>query len=204
MRRLIAVAATLAALVLPRPAEAGGTVEIEGNKFVPKKVIATTDAITVLWHNHDDVVHTATSDGFDGTKGPSYFDTGDIPPDGGASEFLWSSGTFGYHCSVHRKTKGKIIIPMHASTATGSVGVGFRVFWANESKNVQDGFNADIEVKRPGEKKFEVFLLDQTESDAEFVPTEPGKYKFRTRLQNDVTQGVSKFSPKLTVVVEPV
>jgi plastocyanin len=59
---------------------------------------------TVSWRNADSVTHTATAD-----RGG--FDTGAIGPGGVSAPITMSStGSFGYHCSIHPSMTGSLTV----------------------------------------------------------------------------------------------
>ncbi len=59
---------------------------------------------TVAWKNNDVITHTATSDS-------GAFDTGAIPPGGTSNAITMSTtGTFGYHCSIHPTMTGTLTV----------------------------------------------------------------------------------------------
>jgi plastocyanin len=78
-------------------------INIEQMKFVPDSVtIAKGD--TVEWDNKMTFAHTATSD----TKGQ--FDSGHINGGKSWSHTFQASGTFPYHCEIHKQMKGTVIV----------------------------------------------------------------------------------------------
>jgi plastocyanin len=76
-------------------------VDIKVFKFVPAE-ITVRKGTTVIFHNLDDVVHTATAD--------NIFDTGDIKKDGSYSIQFDEVGEFSYYCKPHPFMKAKIIV----------------------------------------------------------------------------------------------
>ena len=59
----------------------------------------------VVWVNHDDVPHTATS-----TGKPRRFDTGALDTDQKYAHVFTEPGTYNYFCAVHPKMTGQIIV----------------------------------------------------------------------------------------------
>jgi plastocyanin len=61
---------------------------------------------SVLWVNQGKALHTATSD----DKGKT-FDTGKVPPGEKSKAFKFEKvGTFKYHCALHPKMVGEIVV----------------------------------------------------------------------------------------------
>ena len=77
-------------------------VEIKDFSFSPEtlEVPAGTE---VTWVNHDDAMHTVTSD--DGIFDSDKFAKGET-----FSHAFEKEGTYGYHCTLHPYMKGKIIV----------------------------------------------------------------------------------------------
>ena len=59
----------------------------------------------MVWINHDDVPHTATS-----TSKPKQFDTGALDTDQKYAHVFTEAGTYNYFCAVHPKMTGQIIV----------------------------------------------------------------------------------------------
>ena len=88
----------------PGAADAGGgaAVEIADFAFSPEEL--TVDAGTaVTWTNADGPPHTATAD--DGS-----FDSGRLEPGDSYSETFDEPGTYAYHCEIHPRMTGTIVV----------------------------------------------------------------------------------------------
>ena len=59
----------------------------------------------VVWINHDDVPHTATS-----TSKPKRFESGTLDTDDKFAQVFTEPGTYNYFCAVHPKMTGQIIV----------------------------------------------------------------------------------------------
>ena len=59
----------------------------------------------VVWINHDDVPHTATS-----TSKPKRFESGTLDTDDKFAHVFTEPGTYSYFCAVHPKMTGQIIV----------------------------------------------------------------------------------------------
>ena len=90
------------------PAEkASGPVQeivIDNFTFAPAAV-TIAPGTRVVWVNHDDVPHTATS-----TSKPKRFDTGTLDTDQKYAHVFTEPGTYNYFCAVHPKMTGQIIV----------------------------------------------------------------------------------------------
>jgi plastocyanin len=206
----LALLVAMVVMVLPQHAGAGSDVVVDmvGSAFVPAVVTNGTDDPNQAtgWDNDDAFVHTSTSDGFDGTSGPKLWDSGDIPGSTGYYAFtINTAGTFKYHCRIHQATmKGKVEVPMF-STGTSTVDQPQSVHWASFS--IFDGYNIDVQRKKPGDTEFKDWKLDRTGTDisAVFTPKVAGTYVFRARTQKGSREDrASKWSPDLVIEVDAV
>ena len=59
----------------------------------------------VVWINHDDLPHTATS-----TSKPKRFESGTLDTDDKFAHVFTEPGTYSYFCAVHPKMTGQIIV----------------------------------------------------------------------------------------------
>ncbi|MBI3789543.1 MAG: cupredoxin family copper-binding protein, partial [Gemmatimonadetes bacterium] len=77
-------------------------VDMKGRRYRPDSVVLAAGD-TVLWTNSDDEPHSVTMD-------TTEFDSGDIAP---GSRFRWTfrqKGRLRYHCEVHPRMKGTLIV----------------------------------------------------------------------------------------------
>lgn len=114
LRRVFAIALCGAVLII---ASAGWAiaatreVNIQGNAYSPQAA-SVKHGDTVMWHNHDSVKHTVTSN--DG--GP--LDSGNFGQ-GQAYSFTFSNaGTYSYYCEVHPNMKGSVTVQAAQAAAT--------------------------------------------------------------------------------------
>lgn len=93
--------------VTPAPASeaapaSGDAVTIAGLKFSPASLTVKAGA-TVTWANADGVPHTATAD--DGS-----FASDTLSAGGTFSHTFDAAGTFAYHCAIHPRMLGTIVV----------------------------------------------------------------------------------------------
>jgi plastocyanin len=81
-------------------ASGSGTVTIKDFKYQPA-TIRISPGDRVVWANLDNVKHTATS---------PRFDTGKIKPGKAVAVRFSSKGTYAYHCTIHKKMHGTIVV----------------------------------------------------------------------------------------------
>jgi plastocyanin len=87
--------------------KAGGPVQeivIDNFTFSPATV-TVAPGTHVVWVNHDDVPHTATS-----TTKPKRFDSGTLDTDAKYDHVFTEPGTYDYFCAVHPKMTGQIVV----------------------------------------------------------------------------------------------
>ncbi len=211
--RLVALCAIFA-LVFEGTAFAGFIVDISVTDFAftPAHYTAPGPGSQVGWKNNaTSTVHTATSDGIPAdfgatTPGPSLWDTHDITPTTESGYSFTTSGTFAYHCTHHPDVmKGQIVVPL-STPPTGSKGNPFSVTWASSPGGIPSGFTEIVQMNAPvrrGRTRHWVTSFTATGSTLSglVTPRRKGVYKFRARIKNDTTGGVSLFSPNAKVVV---
>jgi plastocyanin len=97
---------TLKAAVAPAEKESGPVQEIAIDNFAFSPATVTIAPGTrVVWINHDDVPHTATS-----TSKPKRFESGTLDTDDKFAHVFTEPGTYNYFCAVHPKMTGQIIV----------------------------------------------------------------------------------------------
>jgi plastocyanin len=190
-------------LLIHPSALAAPTPQIEiGEKFFDPDRIVGSRGVVLGWVNHGDQIHTATSDGFDGTSGPKLWDSGKRDVNESFFFRFETAGAFKYHCTRHPTMKGVIKLAPLADLETGNVDTTFTVSWSEF--DIPPGFNVDVRVKRPGVEGFHNWKSNRTGSQISkgFVPDAgTGTYKFRARTQNDATGGASDYSPPFSIEV---
>jgi plastocyanin len=77
---------------------------IDNFTFAPATV-TIAPGTRVVWINHDDVPHTATS-----TSKPKRFESGTLDTDDKFAHVFTEPGTYNYFCAVHPKMTGQIIV----------------------------------------------------------------------------------------------
>jgi|SRR5438034_8225835 len=94
------------AMATPAGKEGGPVQEIAIDNFVFSPATVTIAPGTrVVWINHDDVPHTATS-----TSKPKRFESGTLDTDDKFAHVFTEPGTYNYFCAVHPKMTGQIIV----------------------------------------------------------------------------------------------
>jgi plastocyanin len=88
----------------PMPAAETKQVVIDNFSFSPRELTVPVGT-KVVWVNHDDVPHTATS-----TVKPRAFDSGTLDTDGQFGFVFTKPGKYEYFCAVHPKMTGQIIV----------------------------------------------------------------------------------------------
>lgn len=78
------------------------TVIIVGHEYNPEELVINTGT-EVYFQNNDDDPHTVTAD-------DNAFNSGEIEPGGAWSRLFRSKGNFDYHCEIHPKMHGRIIV----------------------------------------------------------------------------------------------
>ena len=130
-------------------------------------------------------------------SGMTLFDSQSRAP-GSSFQFSFNSaGTYPVSDTANGATS-TIAIPVQAP-ASGNVGTPFLVTWSAASP--ADGFLFDVQIRRPGDRRFRSWRVGQTDTAASFVPTVAGNYAFRARLRNSVNGTFSNWSPPAVVIV---
>jgi plastocyanin len=97
--------ATPATVTTQIPSGGGSTVNIKDFAFNPNTLMVKTGT-TVTWVNLDMAPHTIASD----PGSPVAFSSGSLST-GASYQFTFSQpGTFAYHCSIHPKMTGTIVV----------------------------------------------------------------------------------------------
>ena len=148
-------------------ARANAIVTVDNMAFQPSTVKVNLDDL-VTSEFLDSVVHTTTSN-------QRFWNSGDRTSGTFASEFVFS-GSFPYLCLRHPSMRGLVKVPLQA---TGSPKAGWRLRWAMVAGD--ETYDYDVQVRRPGSKKWRVFRADVTAATGRFNPAKSGKYSVRAR-----------------------
>lgn len=84
------------------PAGRVARIDIREFAFVGERIVVDAGT-TIVWTNHDEVVHTASSDDASWNSGP-------IPPGRSWSATFDAPGTYSYHCGPHPYMRGTIVV----------------------------------------------------------------------------------------------
>jgi plastocyanin len=192
----------LLALVLQGSAEAATKdVSIVNFAFNPTTAkVKLGDA--VKWTNNSASLHTTSSDGFadgQGTAGVNLWHSGNLGTNGTFTFTFAVAGTFPYHCSIHSSMRGRVKVPIKAKPSTGIVGDAFRIVWATADPG--SDFEFTIQITDANGSTFHNWKasVSHTKLHAKFVPTQPGTYIFRARLERISTGEESGYSPPKSI-----
>jgi plastocyanin len=186
--RWLAAAAGLAA-VLAAAGSAATTAEITmpGRLFAPHELDVLVGT-TVTWRNTDHATHTVTED-------DDVFDSGHLRPGG---EFAWTftkTGTFAFHCTIHRFMRGSVS--------------AFAVVLRGPAEPLPAGRRAQLEGIAPAgvtEVVLDRLAPGSVQSVARAAPDEDGAYAFTVRAPEPrlyrVRAGAAS-SPVVLVRVSP-
>ncbi|MBA3552767.1 MAG: hypothetical protein H0W27_07850 [Actinobacteria bacterium] len=170
--------------------------------FSPASAIAKQGDM-VLWTNNGNAPHTTTSDGCAGTAttGVGLWCSRVLNDNDTFPQVFSTAAKYPYFCDVHPAMQGTVQVNMKANPKSGGVGTTFTIIWAKGS--IPTGFNADIQIKRPGSTQFVDWMVNKTGTmvSAQFQPdTGTGIYQFRSRLQKG-TGGASDYSKVTKITV---
>ncbi|MBA3551884.1 MAG: hypothetical protein H0W27_03290 [Actinobacteria bacterium] len=159
---------------------------------------------SVLWTNADDIAHTTTSNGCpsSGEPGVGLWCSPSMGQNATYSFIFRAAAKYPYVCIFHASMKGTVQVNMKASPMSGGTGTTFTIVWAKAS--IPNGFNADVQIKRPGDASFSNWMLNQVNTmvSESFTPDQGvGTYQFRSRLQNDASGGASNYSKPVSIQV---
>jgi TolB protein len=174
---------------LPSPGGGGGgdvtvTVTAGDNVFTPRT--PTVDVgTTVIWSFAGLGTHTATD-----ASGLGLYDSGVLATGSSSSYGFTSAGVFAFACSLHRKMTGSVTVPMSAGSVGGQIVLTFG------SSNAPAGYGFDVQVLRPGAKKWKSVVTGGSSPTAVFVPDAgSGTYRFRAALRRFSNGAASAWSP---------
>jgi len=165
---------------------ANAVVQVDNMSFQPTTVTVKLDDL-VTWEFLDTMAHTTTSN-------QGFWNSG-LRTDGTfAYEFI-SAGSFAYICTRHPASmRGVVKVRLQA---TGSPKAGWRLRWAMVP--AEDPIDYDVQVRRPGAKKWKVFRTDVTAATGRLNPAKSGKYSVRGRTARNGAH--SGWSPVLRLRV---
>jgi plastocyanin len=199
----LALAVGLALLLQSAALAAIVPVSIVDNAFNPATV-KPKQGDSVQWTNTGNNNHTTTSNGCTGTgtQGVGLWCSPVLSDNQQFSQVFNVSAKYPYFCTIHPSMTGTVQVNMKAQPKNGGLGTQFNIIWAKT--NIPAGFNADIQIKRPGSTQFVNWMIDRTgtQVSAMFTPDAgTGVYQFKSRLQNSATAGASSFSKAVSITV---
>jgi plastocyanin len=108
----VGAALVIAAALTGTVAAADTTVKIGDSTFTPAKVTISAGQL-VTWLNTSTTTHTVTAD--DGS-----FDSGELAQNDQFANVFDTPGTYTYHCAIHPKMTGTVIVKAAAATPSPS------------------------------------------------------------------------------------
>ena len=171
------------------------TVQIYNSGYSPMALkIAVGD--TVAWHNASHRNHCMTE------NVPAVWPVVEdvtIVPDHGFSFPMPNAGTFAYHCSIGPSMKGKILVKMSASPASGNTATNFTITVG--SADAAPGHAEDIQYRKGGAPFTDFISVASKTVTWNPNNNDAGTWQFRTRYRNTSTNEHSGWSPVVTVTV---
>ena len=167
-------------------ARANAIVQVDNMSFQPSTVTVNLDDL-VTWEFLDTMTHNTVS-----IQG--FWSSGDRVSGTFAHEFI-SAGSFAYLCTRHPSSmRGVVKVRLQA---TGSPKAGWRLRWAIVPGD--DTYDYDVQVRRPGSRKFKAFRTNVTSATGRLNPAKSGNYSVRARTaRNGANSG---WSPVLRLKV---
>ncbi|MCW2792606.1 MAG: blue (type 1) copper domain protein [Nocardioides sp.] len=188
--RILATLALVVVVVLPSsPAAAtDATVTVANMTFTPGTVTVTLGG-TVTWDFADATAHTTTSN-------QGFWNSGPKSSGQSFARAFSSSGSYGYHCSIHPSMHGTVRVPL---TATGSSSGGWTLRWSTGTAGAGRSF--DVQVRLSGTSSWKSLRNDTTKATAKFNPARSGTYQVRARTDNTANDKSSGWSPVRAVAI---
>ncbi|HLK44303.1 MAG TPA: hypothetical protein VKV34_13255 [Thermoleophilia bacterium] len=116
----------------------------------------------------------------------------------GQYEFSFTqAGTFAYHSSSQPSVKGTVIWNVIRSRNDGAPGT-YTVTWASA---IRSGYVEDVEITRPGATTYSWLAFGTTAKSSTLDLGKAGRYWFRARMRKQANNGVSGFSPAVSIAI---
>jgi len=150
---------------------------------------------TVRWKSAGTVDRTVTD-----ASGMGLFDSGPLPP---GSTFTLSFASAATYRVIDQPTshRATVEVPTTATPANGSPSTEFTIRWA--SQKPPSGYAADVQVHRPGVKRWAFLRRGTTATSTGFTPEAGvGVYEFRARFDNTGNGHSSGWSPLASIDVQ--
>jgi plastocyanin len=133
-------------------------------------------------------------------SGMGLFDSGDRQP---GTSFTFAFPTAGAYPIIDLATSSRfrLSIATVAAPPSGNLSTTFTVRWSSDA--LDDGYVADVQIKRPGETSFSDWLVGQVTGETTFTADAgPGAYEFRARLRSTTNGTATGYSPAGSIAVE--
>ncbi|HYJ61024.1 MAG TPA: cupredoxin domain-containing protein [Actinomycetota bacterium] len=195
-RRLVALVAAVASLVLVAPAHAGigQFIEVDEYGYDPDAdtIAQPTQTYFLVFDNVGGTTHSAVSDG-------GMFDTEAIAPGDSSQIAMQGAGTYPYHCAFHpARMRGVFRLRPVASATT--VGVGDTISLQIAPDLIKTPYVYDVQRRR-GDGGWKVVRHGIGDSAPTFTFTRTGEFTFRARSRVAFTEIRSGWSPPRKVSV---
>jgi plastocyanin len=180
----ICSAATASAVVPPPPQ----IVSVDPTSYSPATVTQDLDG-TIDWVfvASNSVTDSSTMDLFNSGVKSS-----------GRYEFSFTqAGTFAYHSSSQPSVKGTVIWNVIRSRNDGAPGT-YTVTWASA---IRTGYVEDVEIMRPGATTYSWLAFGTSAKSSTLDLSKAGRYWFRARMRKKANNGVSGFSPAVSIAI---
>lgn len=186
----------------PSPSGTGGPtgppdgvhVEVVDYRFDPATV-AVGRGGTVVFDFVGPAHHTATD-----SSGLDLYDSGSVGAGGPSTRFTFeAAGVYPFVCTPHTGMGGRVEVPMRAAPRAGGLHRTFTITWASADATGDRVY--DVRVRRPG-KPWKVWRSGVTMRSDFFLPgAAEGRYRFRARMRDAVTDEASRWSAAVSIRV---
>lgn len=111
------------------------------------------------------------------------------------------AGSYAFRCTDHRKMIGTVGVKMSASATTATATTQIALTWSSLAA-VPSGYVADVQILRPGARKWATWKQSVTVGSGVFTPDAgAGSYGFRARLRKVANANTSGWSPLLAIAI---
>jgi plastocyanin len=196
-RRWLIAGLVLAGATLPGSAQAG-TADVEvtmrDNAYVHADTVVGQGR-TIEFQNFGRVAHDARDGSGLGLFNSPVVSAGDSATVGP----LPGAGTYAYYCTFHPEMTGGLQVPVTVDHRRSPAGAAVTVRWALD--RAPSGMVFDVQRRRPGTTRFELWRTGATALAARFWPVAHGSWGLRVRVRELEGGTTSGWSPTRTVRV---